>query len=51
MKGDKSYVELLFTGVDGRDYLVHRDTRALRAVGDKPGGYDEGQRKSDRPLR
>ena len=34
--GDKSYVELLFTGVDGRDYLVHRDTRALRAVGDKP---------------
>lgn len=36
VKGDKSYVELLFTGVDGRDYLVHRDTRALRAVGDKP---------------
>lgn len=36
VKGDKSYVELLFTGVDGKDYLVHRDTRAIRAVGDKP---------------
>ena len=51
VKGDKSYVELLFTGVDGRDYLVHRDTRALRGGGRKAGGYDEGQRKSDRPLR
>lgn len=36
IKGDKSYVELLFTGVDGKDYLVHRDTKAIRAVGDKP---------------
>ena len=35
-KSEKSYVELLFTAVDGRDYLIHRDTRALRAVGDKP---------------
>lgn len=35
-RSEKSYVELLFTAVDGKDYLIHRDTRALRTVGDKP---------------
>lgn len=35
VKREKSYVELLFTAVDGKDYLIHRDTRALREVGEK----------------
>ncbi len=35
-KGAPSFVELKFTAADGKEYLVHRETRAIRMVGDKP---------------